>query len=461
MTPGLFLSYSTRDREHLDDLLSALHHAGETVWFDEELGGGDVWWQKILERIRGCDVFVFALSDNSLRSKPCLAELNYAQALGKPVLPIQIGPVASMRVTPLASVEAIDFQSPTADTGIRLITAMQRARRHTTALPSPLPDEPPVPFGYLMRAAAVVAAGELKPDQQAELLTELRAAIEDDGDDATTRGDIEAILRRLRDRSDLTAEARSGVADLLARVGDQETPAASVRMGSRKWLVGSAAAVALIAATVAVVIATHKPDPEPTASPVISPAKLDSSLLKPADVAAIMGTSAMEAQPVENTMYGTPADMSDPDCLGTDIVAAAQVYEGSGWSAVRAQRLSESTPEDPDTVLFWVNQSATGFPSPQQASAFVAKSADRWTGCSDRVVRESNDAGPVAWTYGELTRTANVISQLSFQEGGGDWACEHALTSYSNSVLEAVACGHDITDQARRIVAAMVEQART
>ena len=57
-----------------------------------------MWWQAILERIRGCEVFVFALSNNALQSKPCLAELRYAQELGKPVIPIQIGPVESLRV---------------------------------------------------------------------------------------------------------------------------------------------------------------------------------------------------------------------------------------------------------------------------------------------------------------------------------------------------------------------------
>ena len=67
--PGVFLSYSSRDRGQLDDLLSALRRADEDVWFDEELGGGEQWWQQILERIRGCDVFLFALSDNSLESQ--------------------------------------------------------------------------------------------------------------------------------------------------------------------------------------------------------------------------------------------------------------------------------------------------------------------------------------------------------------------------------------------------------
>ena len=53
-----------------------------------------------------------------------------------------------------------------------------------------------------------------------------------------------------------------------------------------------------------------------------------------------------------------------------------------------------------------------------------------------------------------------TISQLSFQEGGGGWACQHALASHANAVLEAVACGEHIHDQATRIVDKMVDHVK-
>jgi hypothetical protein len=40
------------------------------VWLDEELGGGAAWWTAIRKEIRKCTVFLFALSNNSLNSKP-------------------------------------------------------------------------------------------------------------------------------------------------------------------------------------------------------------------------------------------------------------------------------------------------------------------------------------------------------------------------------------------------------
>ena len=76
---ALFISYSSQDRSTVDALTTALRRGQQQVWFDQELGGGESWWNKILEQIRSCDVFIVALSNNWLQSKPSQAELRYAQ----------------------------------------------------------------------------------------------------------------------------------------------------------------------------------------------------------------------------------------------------------------------------------------------------------------------------------------------------------------------------------------------
>jgi hypothetical protein len=76
---GLFISYSSQDKGAIEPLRSALNRAHQQVWMDEELGGGEAWWRTILEQIRSCEVFIVALSDNSLASKPCQAEVRYAR----------------------------------------------------------------------------------------------------------------------------------------------------------------------------------------------------------------------------------------------------------------------------------------------------------------------------------------------------------------------------------------------
>ncbi len=224
---GLFVSYSSRERAAVDKLTAALRRAHEEVWLDEELGGGEAWWSKILEQIRSCEVFIFALSKASLDSKPCQAELRYAQALQRPILPVQIGPVDSMRVNPLAAVQAIDFQSPTLDQGIQLVTAVHAQRQLLQPLPEPLPDEPPVPFAYLMRLGNTITGPELTPHQQSQLVSELKSGLDEDGEDESARRDITQLLCALRDRPDVTWRTRNEVNNVLASLDSHSLPSTS------------------------------------------------------------------------------------------------------------------------------------------------------------------------------------------------------------------------------------------
>ena len=70
----LFLSYARKDAVPVQALVQDLQALGNTVWFDEEVAGGQAWWDLILEQIRHCDVFVFALSPISLDSVSCRRE---------------------------------------------------------------------------------------------------------------------------------------------------------------------------------------------------------------------------------------------------------------------------------------------------------------------------------------------------------------------------------------------------
>jgi len=61
--PTVFVSYASEDREAARLIGDALLGHGLEVWFDEsELGGGDVWDQKIRKQIRECDYFMALVS---------------------------------------------------------------------------------------------------------------------------------------------------------------------------------------------------------------------------------------------------------------------------------------------------------------------------------------------------------------------------------------------------------------
>src|ERR1700678_1469530 len=57
--PTVFLSYASSDREAARVLRDALPAFGLEVWYDEsDLGGGELWDQKIRRQIRECDYFM-------------------------------------------------------------------------------------------------------------------------------------------------------------------------------------------------------------------------------------------------------------------------------------------------------------------------------------------------------------------------------------------------------------------
>jgi uncharacterized RDD family membrane protein YckC len=216
----VFLSYSSRDRDAVRNLVQDLSDADEQVWMDQRLAGGEAWWRAILEQIRGCDVFIFALSQHSIESKPCQAELQYAQALGLPILPVQVGPVDSMQLNPLATVQAIDYRNPTPNTGMRLIATLHRERARRHPLPSPLPEEPPVPIEYLIRLFTTISNPEyLTPRDQAALVAQLQVGLGEDGQHDAARNDIVMLLTKLHDREDATHRTRIDVEAILASVG--------------------------------------------------------------------------------------------------------------------------------------------------------------------------------------------------------------------------------------------------
>jgi hypothetical protein len=222
---GVFVSYSSRDKDAVTRLTQDLQDTDEQVWLDQRLGGGDAWWRAILEQIRGCDVFIFALSQNSIQSKPCQAELHYAQELGLPILPVQVGPVDSMQLNPLATVQTVDYRTSTSTAGMRLLAALHRARTQRQPLPSPLPAEPTVPFEYLIRLYTTIAGtDQLSPRDQAALVTQLQFGLREDGDHDAARKDIAMLLTKLRDREDVTYRTRTDVDSILAAL-EPEVPA--------------------------------------------------------------------------------------------------------------------------------------------------------------------------------------------------------------------------------------------
>jgi serine/threonine kinase PknH len=143
----VFISYSRLDEAVVTSLIADIKQCGEQPWLDDQLRGGEEWWNEILHQIRESKIFIFCLSDNSMNSKPCQSELQYARQLGLPVIPIQVGEFSSMRAFPLAEIHIIDYRSRSSSAGLHLANAMRTASSRPFQLPSPLPPTPPLPRG--------------------------------------------------------------------------------------------------------------------------------------------------------------------------------------------------------------------------------------------------------------------------------------------------------------------------
>src|SRR5215207_7545193 len=85
----IFISYSRVDRPFTEQLARRLRrvYGHEAVWFDEELHGGQAWWEEILAQIANCDIFVYLLSQDSVESDYCQKELAEARRVQKQILP--------------------------------------------------------------------------------------------------------------------------------------------------------------------------------------------------------------------------------------------------------------------------------------------------------------------------------------------------------------------------------------
>ena len=145
----IFVTYARKDREAVQALTGDLERARNAVWLDNELTGGQAWWDTILGQIRACNLYMFALTPESLKSRACNSELDYALALRRPLLPVLIQDVhLSLAPPAIANTQMVDYRTRTIETSIALISAVAN-QPAAPPLPDPLPVAPPPPMSYM------------------------------------------------------------------------------------------------------------------------------------------------------------------------------------------------------------------------------------------------------------------------------------------------------------------------
>jgi hypothetical protein len=212
---SVYVSYAREDTEVADLLRQDIERADRQVWIDRALIGGQKWWEAVLLQIRKCDLFVFALSPDSLRSETCTAELHYALALRRPLLPVLVRDTSLQLAPPeISNLQIVDYRQRMPDTASNLANAMLAAPL-PPQLPNPLPPPPLRPTSHMdTYREKVLSSSMLSSQEQTALVLELRDHLQDDDGRDLAVG----LLQRLRNRPDITASVVKDIDMLLANL---------------------------------------------------------------------------------------------------------------------------------------------------------------------------------------------------------------------------------------------------
>jgi TIR domain len=209
----VFVSYSREDSDSITQLIHDLQAVGVDAWHDQTLTGGQRWWDNILENIRQCDVFLFALSPASWDSEACRSELGYVKELGKTILPVLVadGINTNLLPFPLKEIQVTDYRRRDKEAALALVKSINTAPA-AAPLPDPLPSPPKVPTSYLSSLQERVDSDEhLSAQDQIKLVFDLETGLRD-GRSPTEIGDL---LLKLNRRDDLLARVATRIDGLL------------------------------------------------------------------------------------------------------------------------------------------------------------------------------------------------------------------------------------------------------
>ncbi len=90
----IFISYSSKDREHAEQLTELLASAGLSVWIDQSgIEAAESWSESIVDAIDSCKAFIVMLSPASILSPNVVKEVSLASEKRKKILPLDLEPV--------------------------------------------------------------------------------------------------------------------------------------------------------------------------------------------------------------------------------------------------------------------------------------------------------------------------------------------------------------------------------
>jgi hypothetical protein len=140
-TPQVFVSYASKDRARVLELVQALEKFGVTVWRDQDqILGGENYGPKIVQAIKAAKIMMICCSDAAMRSKNVKQEIQLGWHYGIPYFPLLLEPVNYPEQVEywLTGWQYVDVAKSSLDAAIPRIVQGLRAAGLTQGQPQPL-----------------------------------------------------------------------------------------------------------------------------------------------------------------------------------------------------------------------------------------------------------------------------------------------------------------------------------
>src|SRR5215204_7540157 len=128
----VFVSYSSTNREEIEALVLQLGELGHDVEYEVKFVGGPITWRHVFASITACDLFVTAVTRETLISSTCEIEYQYARSLNKNILAVLLEEISTEYLPNMKVKGLVDLRSNTPDAQAALAEAI-------AVLPQPAP----------------------------------------------------------------------------------------------------------------------------------------------------------------------------------------------------------------------------------------------------------------------------------------------------------------------------------
>ena len=207
----IFISYARLNMTTAEAIVRDLHALGHQAFYDQDLTGGQRWWDTLLDQIQAADVFIPVLSDEYRESQACRVEAEWADALHISFLPVfSEEQLPGMYDPIIAEANWVGYDAEDRGSLAELARGVSSVTKG--APPDPLPPRPAIPLSYLvMMEREIRGEDELGRHRQLAIVSDLRSKL-----GTRESSGARELLQALRERADVTFEVATTVDTLLA-----------------------------------------------------------------------------------------------------------------------------------------------------------------------------------------------------------------------------------------------------